>query len=543
MSQSPFAQDAKIPTVDGHSASRTARLLQRMAWRPSSFAPWPHEVDDLDRLPPPVPPAWSEEEGHLRRAILRDPEADPPRLRYADWLSARGQPRGEFIRLQLRLAQGLASWADRQREQRLLREHAPLWLSELAPWAPRDPEFHRGFVEHATLTGRTFLSRAEGLFETTPLRSVRLIAITPFVPELAASAQVGKVRELRLPGCRIGPEGGRLLLDNRHLAILQALDLSRNHLGSEVAVRFAFGQQWPNLQRLDLSGNALDADTATALFGNDALTSLDLSRNALGPTLGRRWASAPRERPLDWLGLAEVGLTAEGGQPLAEGLRRGLIRKLDLRLNALGPTGVAPWNSVSANANLEWLDLGFNDLGDDGAIALAQGTWGNSLHTLGLAGNRIGNRGCQALAGCAALDAVRDWNLSANWIGDVGLTALARSTKVRCLRSLNLANNFISDAGVQTLLTQLTRTGLTTLVLAWNHLTDVAARALADCPALAELETLDLSGNRLSYLGAQALARSPWLNRLQRLKVMRNERLWDSGLALLRERFGDDLQS
>ena len=35
--------------------------------------------------------------------ILRQPEADAPRLVYADWLDERNDPRGEYIRVQIAL--------------------------------------------------------------------------------------------------------------------------------------------------------------------------------------------------------------------------------------------------------------------------------------------------------------------------------------------------------------------------------------------------------------------------------------------------------
>ena len=34
------------------------------------------------------------------QAIIEDPDHDAPRLLYADWLEERGDPRGEFIRVQ-----------------------------------------------------------------------------------------------------------------------------------------------------------------------------------------------------------------------------------------------------------------------------------------------------------------------------------------------------------------------------------------------------------------------------------------------------------
>src|SRR5262249_51734963 len=50
-----------------------------------------------------------EAEGFLQ-AILAAPEDDTPRLVYADWLEERGDPRGEFIRIQCELAAMNLAW-------------------------------------------------------------------------------------------------------------------------------------------------------------------------------------------------------------------------------------------------------------------------------------------------------------------------------------------------------------------------------------------------------------------------------------------------
>ena len=49
------------------------------------------------------------------QAIRESPDDDGPRLMYADWLTERGDPRGEFIRLQCELAQ-LPAGDPRRRE-------------------------------------------------------------------------------------------------------------------------------------------------------------------------------------------------------------------------------------------------------------------------------------------------------------------------------------------------------------------------------------------------------------------------------------------
>src|SRR5207245_10870265 len=76
----------------------------------------------------------SQDEGFLR-AIIEEPGDVGLRLIYADWLEERGDPRGEFIRVQCQLEEveeddpRLAELQARQRE--LLAAHEGEWLGEL----------------------------------------------------------------------------------------------------------------------------------------------------------------------------------------------------------------------------------------------------------------------------------------------------------------------------------------------------------------------------------------------------------------------------
>src|SRR5271156_4248840 len=101
------------------------------------------------------------------QAIRETPEEDAPRLIYADWLEERGDPRGEFIRVQCTLPRLSADHPQRpvlaHREWELLAEHGDEWATPLAGivngW-----EFRRGFVEGVALAPGAFLHRAEELF-------------------------------------------------------------------------------------------------------------------------------------------------------------------------------------------------------------------------------------------------------------------------------------------------------------------------------------------------------------------------------------------
>ena len=164
--------------------------FRRMARHPSAYAPTASEVLN------PAPPPPIEFDSHpLLKAVLAHPDDDAPRLAYAEWIAAADPARAEFIRLQLR-SDSAAS--------RLLEVNGTRWNATFAPWGARDFVYRRGFVEGVSLTGRSFISLGASLFEATPLREVRLIAVAFLMAELLACPHLAKLESLNLRGNRIG---------------------------------------------------------------------------------------------------------------------------------------------------------------------------------------------------------------------------------------------------------------------------------------------------------------------------------------------------
>ncbi|HVH98151.1 MAG TPA: TIGR02996 domain-containing protein [Enhygromyxa sp.] len=82
----------------------------------------------------------------LLAAILANPQVDEHRRVYADWLSERGDPRGEFILLQLMEHDRRATKLSRERARQLIRMHAKAWLGPLDHVLDRKSVvFERGF--------------------------------------------------------------------------------------------------------------------------------------------------------------------------------------------------------------------------------------------------------------------------------------------------------------------------------------------------------------------------------------------------------------
>ena len=75
------------------------------------------------------------EEAAFLTAVCERPDDDAPRLIFADWLEERGDPRGEFIRVQCilsRMAEGdKRRPALRGRERELLELHREEWETPL----------------------------------------------------------------------------------------------------------------------------------------------------------------------------------------------------------------------------------------------------------------------------------------------------------------------------------------------------------------------------------------------------------------------------
>jgi uncharacterized protein (TIGR02996 family) len=116
---------------------------------------------------PPVAPPAGERRGagaadDLVAAIYQRPDDDQPRMVYADWLSERGDPRGELIVLQMAEARGEAGEAHQRRQAELLAAHAETWAGPLADVASQ-LDYRRGFPASCALwKNRSALRRLVG---------------------------------------------------------------------------------------------------------------------------------------------------------------------------------------------------------------------------------------------------------------------------------------------------------------------------------------------------------------------------------------------
>ena len=286
------------------------------------------------------------------------------------------------------------------------------------------------------------------------------------------------------------------------------------------------------LERLELSGNAVDAAGAAALAealaSSTSLKALNLSDNYVGAAGALSLASALRQNQslvelrarANELGDEGVGaiceaLAARGdSMPTAQREREGGgasssggggggggIRVVDFGNNSLTSEGAGPLAKLLSNRTLRELNLYMNELGDAGAGLLSKALKGDrTLRSLDLGGNGVGPDGARALADALAGNrTLSSLELGYNPIGPSGAAALAgalkHSSRVKTLKLGWCKLGGKPDEGGS--------------VLRERKQDGSGANAAADllmyCPSLT---TLDLRGNELGPGGAAAVARA-----------------------------------
>src|SRR5579859_2017878 len=211
-------------------------------------------------------------EPELLRAVLDAPDDDGPRLAYADFAAAAGDPRGEFIRLQVALAdQGGApnDGADnllRGRVRELLAAHRGEWSRPVAAYV-EDSAFHRGFVEWVRLGARAFLRDAPKLFARAPVRHLDLTGAGRVLLDLVASPHLRRVRSLALERADVDDDAMVALAACPNLGELRWLSLAHDHVGFEGASALAGSPYFPELRYVLFSGNPIDPHERYAFDG------------------------------------------------------------------------------------------------------------------------------------------------------------------------------------------------------------------------------------------------------------------------------------
>jgi uncharacterized protein (TIGR02996 family) len=325
-----------------------------------------------DGTPAPARPERTEERNPELEAAIREHPDDPePYLVYADWLQARGDPRGELITLQHAAlgAEGAAGGDLAQRIAEHLAAHADWLCGPLA----RYPEaaqltWHLGFIRAARLQGdldEEDVTAQDLLGTLCELSSARFLQELTFgVPSYGDEVDYQPVIDALVehgerPGLRRLTLGDFLFPDE--------CEMSWSSVG-DVSPLFAL---YPRLEALELQGGSVTlGEIRLPELRRFEVRTGGLSRASIRSIAGASW---PRLEELSvWFGDPYYGAeaTVEDLAPIldAEGLPR--LRRLGLK-NANFTDELIPRLAGSrVLRQLEQLDLSMGTLTDEGAESL-----------------------------------------------------------------------------------------------------------------------------------------------------------------------------
>jgi uncharacterized protein (TIGR02996 family) len=300
----------------------------------------------------------------LLAEILKNPGDDGPRLAYAKWLKANGDPdRAEFIKVQCDRA-AKASFDPAQeklakRERSLLNKHEGTWKEELPEWARIGVYFHRGFPSILGCYLDVLVGKLALLVKTNPIEGVMLSvggASPDTVEALAECPEVARFTELKLWHNDVGTKGAKAIARSSWFAGLKTL-----HLG-------AVGLKDPAVKALAASAH---------LAG---LTELNLSSNSFGTAgLGAILAGPWKLQTLTIHGAPLHGI---GMATLAAAASLSTVSTLEISSGEVGPDDAATLAGCSYLGNLKVLDIAHNPLTAEGVRAIVMAPWATNLVAL-----------------------------------------------------------------------------------------------------------------------------------------------------------------
>lgn len=398
-----------------------------------------------------TPKPLSPEEVSFEDALRANPDDFATWCAYADWLAEKGDPRGEFMQVQIALEDETRPPKERKalqkREKALLAAHEREWLGPFAEFV-----LHPGFSEVTCTYSRGWLDRVEfgiltvnrarALTGASAARLLRRIDILQVAMESPTTTRERYADSYYLPGPDMPKRvswtdsaGLHALLHCPHLAGIRVFqmgglgepnmtgqneELDSCNISGELAHEFA--ARMPNLEELYIEAHDVNADKLFAL-PMPKLRALKLYHSNSYP-LGVLAANA-----------SLTNLTALLCHPRAldldDDMDAAYIRLPDLR-------AVCRSTHLTALTNLR---LRLTDFGNQGAEEIVASGVLKRLKILDLQGGCITDEGAKVLADSPDLKNLEFLNLRANALKKAGKDAI-KATKVRA--DLSLQHNMES---------------------------------------------------------------------------------------------------
>jgi uncharacterized protein (TIGR02996 family) len=382
-------------------------------------------------------------EKDLLAAIYAAPDDDGPRLVYGDWLVEQGNPRGELVQVQSRLAMPSTTPADRRKlrtaENKLLKAQMPEIVAPIIAIGERHrtlykksieeafwvtvasqvkAELVRGFIDFVRVPA-TLLFYIDQLFEIAPLLTRLEIVPEPPVSlppaieweAFASSRHFQKLRSLRININCTGDSGARKLAGCAPLSNLVELEVagSRSWEGSGVAPEheltlqgaraLAASPHLTKLKKLTLEDSHLRSDGVEALLsGSLDLEELNVANNVCDAEVFTRIARSPKAPSLRRLTLRNTDYDAAPLKEFASSPNLAKLEFLDLEKCDLGPKGIDAFLDAFSLPSLTDLIVASNSLGDAGGTSLGKSEKLKNLQFLDVTKNRLGKKAIAAIA-------------------------------------------------------------------------------------------------------------------------------------------------
>ena len=303
------------------------------------------------------------EEAELLRAVVEAPSDYAPRIVYADWLSERGDPRGEMIALACKLRSGDIYFSEREaaraRVGQLLRAHESRWAGEmgLPDGTVSRRHWSAGFVESIEATSASsFLRVANAAMARTPILRMSLLDITAGqLEQLVSAPWAARLQGLKLLGDS-GEKIAEILAGAPSLAKLERLNLCSMELSPDAAEALASSSHLRNLRRLALTANAIGDEGVAALARSEVLARCEvlyLAANEITDDGVRELAASPYLKSLRELGLGNnEDISAKGLDAMLQSTAMPQLRRVELDATAI------PWKRQK-DAHARWASVRF----------------------------------------------------------------------------------------------------------------------------------------------------------------------------------------
>ena len=321
----------------------------------------------------------------LLAAVRADPDADLPRLVYADYLQEHDDDaQAAFVRAEVELAR---LPPDDEAYETVAEQAAQLWRAHGRTWRipglPGRQETRRGLIELVECSAEALVAVPPDVLRRFPIRRLRLVAADMYIDPLLSLPIWSLLESLVLNNNLMGSrERLARLLNEAELPKLRELALQNNRLWPEAMELLLNAPVMPQLSHLNLSGNPI---------GSDGLIQLAESPHASGlRELIVRSDELPYSECIQYVGAVALAASTH------------LTRLTTLNLNghSIGDAGAIELVQSPNAATLIDLDLSFNDLGilDELAYeALTNPLYLPNLRRLNLGGNTLDGRAAEAI--------------------------------------------------------------------------------------------------------------------------------------------------